>query len=455
MRSSLAREWWFSFVAAAAVCVACESQTPQEPGNQNDTVSAEVAWLQQNVVPIGNATPDQSDGALAALQQTIGDARIVGLGEATHGTTEFWGIRQKISRYLVEQMGFTAILFESPFPNHLHINAYVTDGVGTAEEAHRRLGYWRYQEMRDLIEWARTHNVGRSPQDPLLRFLGYDCAFRSWTEATALIADYLAVVDPNVVDDITTRLDNYTLEDAEYVYDFISSRATEYTALSSPDSFALTQKIAENLAPSWSVWDNLANGLPEMDIREGFNIQNVNWIIQHMLDGGKAIIWAHNLHVGNVYLPDGDTTAQMLGSRLKQQYGDDYYVIATEFYLGRFLAWEYCGGNRTDFIEHAAAQPNDDTYSHYFRQTGIPLFYLDLKTVDYNLPETAWLLGPLKMRHIGASYCAAEDSYYYDELSLPDTYDGIVHFATTWPTTPITFGPLMSAEPGIPPERRR
>ncbi|UCG85010.1 MAG: erythromycin esterase family protein [Gemmatimonadota bacterium] len=423
---------WLAALLVAALGLACDSVTDQE-------ADVEVQWLQQHVVPIGNADPDVPDAALAVLQQTIGDARLVGLGEATHGTTEFWGIRQKISRYLVEEMGFSAILFEAPLPNGLHINSYVTEGIGTAEEAHRRLGYWRYQEMRDLIDWMRSHNVQRSPGDPLLHFFGYDCAFRSWEESIALIADYLAVVDPAAVADITTRLENYTLEDSEYVYDFIASRRDTYVALSSLESYEITLKIAENLPPSWEVWHNLENNLPEMDIREGFNIENVNWLIEHMLDGGKVIIWAHNGHVGNWYRPDRDTQAQMLGSRLKEQYGDDYYVIATEFYGGRFRAWEYCGGNYTAMIEHVAAQPGDDTYTHLFHQAAIPLFYLDLSKVDYTLPETAWLMGPLKARDIGASYCAAEDSYYYSELSLPDKYDGIVHFETTNPTTPITF----------------
>jgi erythromycin esterase len=434
------------------VCLACESVTYQSPEDEPDV---EVEWLQQHVVPIDNADPDVTDQALEVLQQTIGDARLVGLGEATHGTTEFWRIRQKISRYLVEEMGFTAILFEAPLPNALHIEAYVTEGIGTAEEAHQRLGYWRYQEMRDLIDWVRAYNIQRAAEEPVLHFLGYDCAFLAWTESIALIADYLAVVDPTAVDEITTRLDNYTLEDAQYVYDFLSSRRDDYIALSSVESYELTLKIAENLPPSWSVWHALQNELQSEDIRESFNIENVNWIVEHMLDGGKAIIWAHNGHVGNRYLPDHDTRSQMLGSRLKEQYGDDYYVIGTEFYGGRFLAWESCGGTLTTFTEHVAAVPGNDTYTYRFHQAGISLFYLDLRTVDYTLPETAWLMGPLKARFIGASYCAAEDSWYYELESLPADYDAIVHFETTNPTTRITFGGQEIAPsalvPSVPP----
>ena len=170
--------FWLVPVLAVVVAVACESSPPLDPveddANEDvevDSVYAGVMWLRQNAVQIENARPDQADAALAVFQQTIGDASLVGLGEGTHGTAEFWGVRQKISRYLVEEMGFTAILYESPFPSSLPINAYVTEGEGTAEEAHRSLRVWRYQEMRDLINWVRMHNMSLLAEEPAVQLL--------------------------------------------------------------------------------------------------------------------------------------------------------------------------------------------------------------------------------------------------------------------------------------------
>ncbi|MGD2215570.1 MAG: hypothetical protein PVJ64_02390 [Gemmatimonadales bacterium] len=132
-----------------------------------------------------------------------------------------------------------------------------------------------------LIAWIREHNVQRGEHDPALHYYGYDCAFRSWTESTNLISGYLEVVDPGAVEDITTRLNNYTLEDARYVYDFLAANADAYIAQSSSEEYELILRIAENPEPSWQVWYNL--------------------------DGGKVIIWTHNLHVGNTYLEDSGT----------------------------------------------------------------------------------------------------------------------------------------------------
>jgi erythromycin esterase len=424
-------------LVSVAACLSCSDIA----GNDDSPEDPEPSWLETHAVPLNSADPDVVEPNLSVLQATIGDARIVGMGEATHGTTEFWKIRQKLSSYLVEEMGFVAILHEAPLPNSLYINDYVTEGEGTALEAHEKLGYWRYQEMQDLIAWIREYNLQRGEQEPALHYFGYDCAFRSWAESINLIVGYLEVVDPGAVGEITTRLDNYTLEDAQYVYDFLTAKADEYVAQSSVEEYRLILKIAENLEPAWQVWYNLENGLPDGDIRESFNIGNVNWIIENLLDGGKVIIWAHNGHVGNTYLEDiAGVPAQMLGSRLKEQYGEDYYIIGTEFYGGSFLAWDRCEGNPLVFTEHQAARPREGAYAYRFHQAGIPLFYLDLSQVDYSLEETSWLMGPLNIRFIGASYCTADDAEYYYSTSLPEHYDGIVHFEVTSPTTSITFG---------------
>jgi len=413
----------------------CKKIEDDLPENENKT------WLQQHVVMINSADPDISENNLYLLKDKIGDARIVGLGEANHGTSEFWGIRQKISKYLIEEMGFTGILMEAGFPNSLYINDYITKGAGTASGAHQKLGTWRYQEMRDLIKCMRIYNVQHSVDgnDPPLCYFGYDCAFHNWTEATNLIIDYLQSVDPEEVENIKSRLENYTIEDARYVCDFFESKKDEYILSGSEKDYKIILRIALNLEPNWTIWYNLRNGLPDLDKRDELNVDNVNWIIENLLDNGKVIIWAHNGHVGNCYLDDAGSEAKMLGSRLKEQYGDDYYVIATEFYNGRFYAWDRCEGHAYTFWVHSAALPDETSYAYYFHGAGIPIFFLDLRHTDYTVEAAKWLLGPMKLRFIGASYCPMDDIYYYDTVSLPVNYDGIIFFEEITQTTPISF----------------
>lgn len=398
-------------------------------------------WLTGNVVPLYNADPTFPEQGFAALQEIIGESRIVGLGEATHGTTEFWGMRQKISQYLISEMGFTAILMEAGLPNSVFLNNYITQGEGTAEEAHQKLGVWRYQEMRNLIDWMREYNVQYADTGTTIQYFGYDCAFHNWDQATALISEYLQTVDPAAVTEITDRLSNYTTDDAEYVIDYLSSHKDQFINAGNQPEYELILRIAENLVPNWTVWYNLRNNLPDLDIRDEFNFGNVCWIIEQLLGKGKVIIWAHNGHVGNTILSDNQNTeAQMLGARLKIKYGAEYYVIATEFFGGQFLAWDSCEGHEYLFITQQAATPKDDSYAYKFDLAGIPLFYLDLSRLDYSLEKTGWLTGPLKMRFIGANYCPEYDREYYNrEVSLPQEYDGIIFFENTHPANPVSF----------------
>jgi len=399
----------------------------------------QMSWLEENVVPLASSGPDVAAPNLAVLGDLIGDARIVGLGEATHGTAEFWQMRQKITRYLVEEMGFTAVLHEASFADAVYVDRYVTRGEGTALEAHAKLRSWRYQEMQDLIAWMRQYNEARPAGAPELRYVGYDCALPGWAGAIELLTAYVAGVDPGAEADVRTHLEGNTVDDARWVVALLETRAEDYIAASDPEAYALALRIAQNLEPSVEVLDALYSGGPDLEIRESFNIENVAWILEHVAQGGRVVIWAHNFHVGNTWLPDGDTEAQMLGSRLKERYADDYYVIGSEFYGGTFQTWDVCSGTRGAFTAQTAATPKADSYAARLHGTDGPQFFLDLRAAERAGGDAAWLQGPLDARYIGASYCASMDGEFYFTLSLPEVFDGLVHFEHTTPTTSIGF----------------
>jgi erythromycin esterase-like protein len=143
-------------------------------------------------------------------------------------------------------------------------------------------------------------------------------------------------------------------------------------------------------------------------------------------------------------MEDTGGKARMLGYRLNEQYGASYYSIATEFYCGQFLAWDECEGHEFQFIGLNAHIPPVDSYTNWFEQAGVPLFFLDLSQINYRGRDAAWLSGPKKIRMIGATYCYSFDNKYYDIISLPEYYDGIVFIESSRPTTIINF-------PGKPP----
>jgi erythromycin esterase len=408
-------------------------------GNEGEDV--DLTWLRKEIVDITNLDPYVNDTAFDAILEKIGDAQIVGLGEATHGTTEFWSVRQKITRYLVEKKGFNIVLMEASLPGSFALHDYITAGTGIAFEAHQKLGSWKYLEMQGLINWMRQYNIDHPSNinGPALHFYGYDCAFANWTEAIKLITTYLQAVDPGEVDNISTRLLQHTKEEAEFVTAFFISRKSQYTSLSSEKDYKIILRIVMNLVPSWEIWNRLSQDKPTLEYRDSVNIINIKWILETLTSGGKIVLWAHNGHVRKGYMEDSGGKARMLGSRLNEQYGASYYSIATEFYCGQFLAWDECEDHDFQFISLNAHLPPTDSYTYWFEQTGVPLFFLDLSQIDYRDRDAAWLAGPKKIRMIGATYCYNLDNQYYDFISLPEYYDGLIFIESSRPTTTITF----------------
>jgi erythromycin esterase-like protein len=124
--------------------------------------------------PIRTATPDGNLDDLQPLGDAIGDARIVGLGEATHGTSEFFSLKDRILRYLVERKGFTVFAMEIPRQDGLSIDDYVAGGKGNVRDLlANTFPVWDNQEVADLIEWMRSYNAAAGSR-PKLHFVGID-----------------------------------------------------------------------------------------------------------------------------------------------------------------------------------------------------------------------------------------------------------------------------------------
>lgn len=401
----------------------------------------DIDWLRNEIIAISSSDPALDDAAFDAILEKMGDPRIVALGEGSHGTRQFWQLRQKLTRYLVEKKNFGAILMEAGFPSSFPLHDYIADGTGTESDVHKRLGSWRFLEMQEFIRWMRQYNIEHSAGagGAALHFYGYDTAFSNWNEAISLILAYMQKVDPDEADGINTRLQQNTKEDAEYVRDFLAQKETAYISMSSQEEYNVIFRIASNLISSSVIRERLQQHQPTLEYRDSVNIQNVNCIIDNLLAGQKVIIWAHNGHITTGFWYDSGVKTRMLGSRLQEQFGDAYYPIATEFYGGNFLAWDICEGHAYQFVSQVAASPPGNSYTYMFKQAEEPLFYLDIRHIDYSDNGAGWITGPARLRAIGASYCFDFDHFFYDTITLPDYYDGLMFVETSTPITPVTL----------------
>lgn len=164
-----ARRW----LTCAALAASAAAQT--QPSQMDDQV---IAWLRTSAIPLASVEAGSGFEDLEPLGALMGDAHLVALGEATHGTAEFFQMKHRLLEYLVERKGFRVFAIEANYPECEAINSYVRDGKGDPEEAlhGQRFWTWDTEEVLALIQWMRRYNA--DPTHPeKLRFYGFDMQF--------------------------------------------------------------------------------------------------------------------------------------------------------------------------------------------------------------------------------------------------------------------------------------
>jgi len=165
-------------------------------GGRNTRASPEVvAWLRANAIPLASAEPGSGFDDLQQLRSLIGNARIVSMGEATHGTREFFRLKHRMIEYCVSQLGFTVIAFEAEYGTTLAVNDYVLFGKGNAVDVVTGMGFWTWdtEEVVALVEWVRAWNLTHQRK---VKFYGFDV---QGSAAAALhVLAYLERVAPHI-----------------------------------------------------------------------------------------------------------------------------------------------------------------------------------------------------------------------------------------------------------------
>src|SRR5207253_1175392 len=168
-----------SLVLELVVCPTLPGQATKSPSSIS--VPSEVtSWFKSAAIPLDSTSPESGWDDLRRMESTIGNARIVAMGEATHGTREFFQLKHRMLEFLVEKKGFTVFGIEANWPESLAINDFVLNGTGDATEALDSLYFWTWNtdEVLDMIRWMRKYN-----QDPKhtnkVKFFGFDTIWRS------------------------------------------------------------------------------------------------------------------------------------------------------------------------------------------------------------------------------------------------------------------------------------
>src|SRR5258706_4978885 len=150
---------------------------------------AVVSWMRQTAIPLRTLDAGSGFADLAPLKPILINARIVGLGESTHGTSEFQRVKHRLLEFLVREMGYTAFALEAGYSDAQPMNDYVLHGKGSRADVLSKLGYvaWDTEEFAAMVDWMRTstHSV---PEAKNIRFYGVDIYRNSVGRSTVLFA---------------------------------------------------------------------------------------------------------------------------------------------------------------------------------------------------------------------------------------------------------------------------
>ena len=432
-----------------------ETSPPQTSPPQTSPPTDINTWLQQNVIPFKTAEPGTTYEDLMPLKDVIGDARIVALGEATHGTSEFFKMKHRILRFLVEEMGFNLFAIEASWPESNLVNDYVHTGEGNPRKLLAGLRYWTWNtdEVLDMIVWMKKHNKnpGTAPQ---VSFYGVDMVYPIM--AMDNVVNYLQKVDPDAVEYVDSLYEPFRLiaeddldlldysnasdsiqnqhrKNMQEVYDFLESHQAVYEAASSPEEFAFALQSARICVQSEDAYSKRES----YNARDKYMAENVSWILNQAGPNAKIVLWAHNGHVGKG--PPGSS----MGTYLEEKYGDQMVVFGFTFYSGSFNARTGEGLHNVGVvIKHWVEPPPKDSFEYCFHEVGVPLFFLDLQAIPPG-PATHWLLEPHYIRTIGALYDDSRPLHFFQKAILPSAFDVIIYFENT------TASHLLSPPSGI------
>lgn len=406
-------------------------QLPTAPSEVRD-------WLRKNAIPL--ATPEAGRGFrdLRPLKKVIGDVRLVSLGEATHGTREFFQIKHRMFEFLATEMGFTIFAIEASFPECLAINEYVTTGTGdpAAVLAGQRFWTWDTHEVLDLIRWMRRFNEDPRNQRKL-SFYGFDMQFPPVGAQSFL--DYLARVDPLLAFQAEKTLAPLTTDFNVSIYGSLPggerektregivsllrrfrSRKAIYVRRSSEKEWELALRNLVVVKQGEEMYADPAN----FAIRDRAMADNAEALLDLGGPDSKAVLWAHN---GHVQLAPWGGGIQTMGTHLKRKFGDRHVVFGFAFGHGSFQAIDMDRGGLRNFRVGA---PPPASLDAVFSEIG-PLFIIDLAKVPRRGPVADWFASDVGSRGTGAVWSIKRAEKFFGPARVRERYNALIFVRET------------------------
>ena len=401
-----------------------------------------------------------------ALLDAIGDARLVLIGEGSHGTHEFYEERAAITKRLISEKGFNAVAVEADWPDAYRVNRYVR-GASTDPDADTALAgferfptwMWRNTVVLDFVEWLRAHN-DTQPPDRRAGFYGLDLySLRASMEAVLV---FLARVDPDAARRAKQR---YTCFDhvgggdpQEYGYAaaFGLTATCEHDAVmqlvelqrrraelvaradrATADELFYAEQNARVVRNAEQYYRAMFRGRDESwNLRDRHMVDTLEEVIRHLDASGGAsrvVLWAHNSHLGDARATEmGERGELNVGQLVRERFGAKAVLIGQTTHVGTVTA----ASNWDEPAERKTVRPSiAGSYERLLHDAGVPRLLVPLRD-DL---ELASLLATQRLeRAIGVIYLpATERQSHYFYARLPEQFDFVLHIDETRAVAPL------------------
>jgi len=382
------------------------------------------------------------------LLEAIGDARLVLIGEASHGTHEFYRIRAELTQALIRERGFTHVAVEADWPDAYRANRWVRGvskerGPEAALEDFTRFPrwMWRNAEVVAFLRWLRAHNAGR-PEGERTGFYGLD--LYSLHRSIEHVLAYLNKVDPTAAARARERYACFemfgedpqaygwasTLGMSKTCEDEVTAQLVDMLNLkdSEEEQFAAEQNarlIANAETYYRAMYGRRANS---WNVRDRHMMETLQALLDHAGPRSRAVVWAHNSHLGDARATEMSARGELnLGQLVRERFGEQAWLVGFTTHAGSVTAARDWG----DPAERRRVRPSlEGSWERLFHDVALPRFLLLLRDGS--------LEGERLERAIGVIYRPETERFsHYFGARLPQQFDAVIHIDETAALQPL------------------
>ncbi|MBP2618122.1 erythromycin esterase family protein [Chryseobacterium jejuense] len=376
--------------------------------SKNDLNSEEKEYISKFIYPIKTFNPDERDNSdLLILNKLIGNSKIVGLGESTHGSSEVYQMKYRISEYLIANKNFNVFSLEANMPESFLMNQYIREEKGDPKDILKGMYFWLWQteETLTFVEWLKKYNENHHSK---VFFDGFDMQFAKGAVDQIRKTYQENHLSEQEINDLETALKEnnrgfrtYSKKSQKTIAEYLFLIQQKSISIKNPEE---KLRFLQNV--------DIIRQYSQLNFirRDQFMAENIKWLKENYLNS-KVIASAHNYHIAKL-------KSDRMGYWLNEMYDKDFVNFGFAFYEGTYSA-SMDGKLGTYNSEKAGPR----TLEYKLNSLNIPIFILDLKAIKKDGNKLGnWILKDILFRKTGSG----TDKNEFIKTNVANSFDYLI-----------------------------